>query len=136
LNFKAGASHPVYTAVLGFENARALKGNGSSALYVEAIRGGVSASQLRKVAPRQMRMLLLLRPPSWPASTYQFSNDGAGVPPGEVLRAFVYPAGLMVESAGGVEYPFADNPKAPFFVGKTLQEVEQEIASLVRSFPP
>ena len=75
-------------------------------------------------------MLLPAGDDGWDRSTYKFVNEGAGFPPSETLRAFLYPTGIILESSTGVEYPFADDPSNPIFDGGTLEEVAQELSRL------
>lgn len=131
IDFREGASHPIYTAMLHFESTRVLEGTERSSIYVEIVRGAVMASQLEDALPVDMQMVLVLQPPAWPEATYRFINERSGIPDGETLFGFVYPIGWILQTTNGIEYPLADDPDESFFSADSLDAVEEAIRDLI-----
>jgi hypothetical protein len=133
IDFAEGASNPMYTAVFKLSIDASIKGPSIPFAYVEFVRGGIPVERMKKLPPREMPIVVLLRPADdggWDQATYKFENGGSGFPPSEILRTFLYPAGIIVESSTGLEYPLADDPGQRILDGNTLTDAEQELADL------
>jgi hypothetical protein len=130
VDYATGASSPVNTAVFKIAIDSSIKGSAIAFAYAEFLRGGIPVDRMKKLLPRSIPMIVMLLPPSWDPATYKFPNEGRGLPPNETLLTFQYPAGVILESSMGIEYPFADDPWNPIFQGGTLDEVALELSRL------
>lgn len=134
-DFKEGASNPQFTAVFRIRVEHVAKGEPVEYVYVEFHRGGIPVDRMLEILPRETPMTFLLRLASetWEPKQTVFTNDGAGLPEGETLYSFLYPAGVAVEGAAGIDYPLADDPFEPIFNSSNLAELRNELVSLMPS---
>ena len=139
IDFAEGAPNPIQTAVLEFAVVETLKtGSGGSGsptgeAYVEFVRGGITVESLNEVIPSAPEMLLFLRPADgWDPETYQFIDQGAGLPAEAELLTFTASEGVVVETSSGLEHPLSDSPRTRLFSDDvhTLDELSDELRGL------
>jgi hypothetical protein len=131
IDFATGASNPLFTAVFEISIDEVIKGEQGATAYAEFVRAGISIERIRELLPEGEPMAFVLDEPfGWDTETYEFQNEGAGLPAGARLLAFSAPAGIVVETQAGLEYPLSDQPTTPVFEARTLADLGEELRSL------
>ena len=130
IDFATGASNPTNTGVFAIGIEDAVKGS-SGMVYAEFIRGGIPVDRMMNLLPTGIPMMFMLEDPAdhWSPETYKFINEGNGLPSGAQLHEVVWPTGIIIETAHGLEYPLADDPAAPIFQSTTLTDLREELAA-------
>lgn len=135
LDYATGASNPIMTAVFAIAVDDVIKGDMGSVAYAEFIRGGIPIERIREVLPKSLSFVFMLEEPGWDLNVYAVVDDGEGVPAGERLLAFMYPAGVVVEGPESLEYPFADVPTEKIFESASLEDLAGELRALDAARP-
>lgn len=132
IDYATGASNPLATAVFRIRVEEVIKGEETQYAYAEFIRAGIPVDRMAELMPRDIPMVFLLRHDTWDETTYRFEHEGRGLPEGETLLTFVYPSGIALEGADGIDYPLAEHPADDIFESNTLAALIQELSELAR----
>jgi hypothetical protein len=135
IDFATGASNPINTAVFQVEVTRVLKGAPTPDVYLEFIRGGIPVASIASVLPDGLDLLVFLsKADGWVAPTYRIDGEGKGHPPGTILETYLTQEGWVIDAAGGIQHPLADDPSARIFdesrIG-SLDALEGEVARIL-----
>jgi hypothetical protein len=136
IDFKAGASHAIQTAVLHVRVEEVLKGDTTGVAYVEFLRGGITIQSINELLPSPVPMMLFLRPADgWNPDVYKLEGEGQGLPPGAPLDTFTRQTGMVVQWNAGIEHPLAEDPSAAVFDEsrvRSLQDLTEEVQRLLQ----
>jgi hypothetical protein len=135
LDYETGASNPIMTAVFAIAVDEVIKGDMAAVAYAEFVRGGIPIERISEVLPKTLPFVFMLEEPGWDLNVYAITDEGDGVPVGERLLAFMFPAGVVVEGPGRLEYPFADVPTTKIFESASLDALSRELHALDASGP-
>jgi hypothetical protein len=136
IDFKAGASHALQTAVFRVRVEEVLKGDTTGFAYVEFLRGGITIQSINELLPSPVPMMLFLRPADgWNPDVYKFEGEGQGLPAGAPLDTFTRQTGMVVQWNAGIEHPLAEDPSATVFDEtrvRSLQDLTKEVQRLLQ----
>lgn len=138
IDYRTGAPNPIPTAVYRIALDDQLRGPKPTTVFAELPRAPASpVSELRRYLPR-VRLLFILKLPTWNVDVYKFENAGAGLPSNEeTLFGIDPPLGIVAEGNGMLFYPLVDVPlpKNGEFSSTDFMGLHSELDTLISMAP-